>query len=57
MGESTEYLFADDVYEDAEIKGYRDGSARIALGLQDPVHNYFLIEKHDTRAWKDTPLP
>jgi hypothetical protein len=41
VGESTEYLFADDVYEDAEIKGYRDGCARIALGLQDPFHKFF----------------
>jgi hypothetical protein len=31
VSESTEYLFADDVYEDAEIKGYRDGT-------QTPIH-------------------
>ena len=40
----NEPLF-DDVYEDAEIKGYRDGSARIALGLQDPFHKYLFIDK------------
>lgn len=43
-------LFADDVYEDSEIKGYRDGSAKIALGLSDPFHNYLFIEKSRSRV-------
>ena len=43
-------LFADDVYADAEIKGYRDGSARIALGLPDPFHNYLFIDKSRSRV-------
>ena len=49
-GDPAERLFADDVYEDAEIKGYRDGSARIALGLQDPFHNYLFIDKSRSRV-------
>src|SRR5271166_1063587 len=46
----TEDLFAEDVYEDAEIKGYRDGSARIALGLDDPFHSYLFIDKSRNRV-------
>jgi three-Cys-motif partner protein len=49
-GDPAECLFAADVYEDAEIKGYRDGSARIALGLQDPFHNYLFIDKSRGRV-------
>jgi three-Cys-motif partner protein len=45
-----EDLFAEDVYEDAEIKGYRDGSARIALGLDDPFHRYLFIDKSRNRV-------
>jgi three-Cys-motif partner protein len=43
-------LFADDVYTDAEIKGYRDGSARIALGLPDSFHHYLFIDKARNRV-------
>ena len=46
----NEDLFADDVYADAEIKGYRDGSARIALGLPDPFDNYLFIDKLKSRV-------
>jgi len=50
VGASRDRLFADDVYEDVEIKGYRDGSARIALGLQDPFHKYLFIDKSKSRV-------
>jgi three-Cys-motif partner protein len=35
----------DDVYGDSEAGEYRDGSARIALGLEDPFDKYLFIEK------------
>ncbi len=41
---------SDDVYQDAETRGYRDGSARIALGLQSPFDKYLFIEKSKSRA-------
>jgi three-Cys-motif partner protein len=47
---STERLFAADVYEDAETKGYRDGSAKIALALPDPFDKYLFIEKSRGRV-------
>lgn len=40
----------DDVYQDAETKGYRDGSAKIALGLQSPFDRYLFIEKSKSRV-------
>lgn len=43
-------LFGSEVYEDADTKGYRDGSAKIALALTDPFHNYLFIEKSRSRA-------
>jgi len=43
-------LFAVDVYEDAETKRYRDGSAKIALALPDPFHEYLFIEKSRGRV-------
>ena len=46
---AIEDLFAVDVYADAENKGYRDGSARIALGLKDPFHGYLFIDKSRSR--------
>jgi three-Cys-motif partner protein len=39
-----------DVYEDADTKRYRDGSAQIALGLQSPFDRYLYIEKSRTRV-------
>jgi three-Cys-motif partner protein len=39
-----------DVYEDAETKEYRDGSARIALGLSSPFDHYLFIEKSKSRG-------
>jgi three-Cys-motif partner protein len=40
----------DDVYEDAETSGYRDGSAKIALGLESPFDKYLFIEKSKSRV-------
>jgi three-Cys-motif partner protein len=40
---------ADDVYEDAESTRYRDGSAKIALGLTSPFDRYLFIEKSKSR--------
>jgi three-Cys-motif partner protein len=43
-------LFFEDVYKDADTEGYRDGSATIALGLQDPFDKYLFIEKSKRRV-------
>ena len=43
-------LFFEDVYKDADTEGYRDGSARIALGLQDPFDKYLFIDKSRSRV-------
>jgi three-Cys-motif partner protein len=40
----------EDVYEDADTSGYRDGSARIALELDSPFDKYLFIEKSKTKA-------
>lgn len=40
----------EDVYKDADTEGYRDGSARIALGLPDPFDKYPFIEKSKSRV-------
>ena len=40
----------DEVYEDAESSQYKDGSARIALGLTSPFHRYLFIEQSTKRA-------
>lgn len=39
-----------DVYEDADTKEYRDGSAQIALGLSSPFDHYLFIEKSKSRV-------
>jgi len=39
-----------DVYEDADTKGYRDGSAQIALGIPSPFDHYLFIEKLKSRV-------
>jgi three-Cys-motif partner protein len=39
-----------DVYEDEETVGYREGSAKIALGLPDPFDYYLFIEKSNIRV-------
>ena len=39
-----------DVYEDADTKEYRDGSAQIALGLANPFDHYLFIEKSKSRV-------
>lgn len=39
-----------DVDDDAEAKAYQDGSARIALGLPKPFHQYLFVEKSRRRA-------
>ena len=39
-----------DVYEDADNEGYRDGSAQIALGLSSPFDHYLFIEKSKSRV-------
>jgi three-Cys-motif partner protein len=40
----------EDVYEDADTKRYRDGSAKIAIGLPDPFDKYLFIEKSKNRV-------
>src|ERR1700676_1502449 len=40
----------DDVYRDTETSGYRDGSPRIALGLENPFDRYLFIEKSKSRV-------
>ena len=47
---STSADLFQDVYEDADTKEYRDGSARIALGLPSPFDHYFFIEKSKYRV-------
>lgn len=47
---SARRLFGSDVYKDADTKRYRAGSAKIALGLQDPFHNYLFIDKSRDRV-------
>jgi len=42
--------WSDDTYQDAETSRYRDGSARIALGLQSPFDKYLFIEKSKSRV-------
>lgn len=39
-----------DVYEDEETTGYRDGSAKIALSLPEPFDYYLFIEKSRNRV-------
>jgi three-Cys-motif partner protein len=39
-----------DIYYDNEAQEYQDGSARIALGLPSPFHNYMFIEKSRKRV-------
>ncbi len=39
-----------DVYGDEETAGYREGSAKIALGLPDPFDYYLFIEKSNIRV-------
>jgi three-Cys-motif partner protein len=43
-------VLSEDVYQDAETSRYRDGSARIALGLQSPFDHYLFIEKSRNRV-------
>jgi three-Cys-motif partner protein len=40
----------EDVYDDAETMEYRDGRAKIALGLPEPFDHYFFIEKSKGRV-------
>jgi len=47
--DAEETLF-DEVYQDVETNGYRDGSARIALGLDSPFDHYLFVEKSKTRV-------
>lgn len=47
---SSSYLtLLADVYEDADTNRYRDGSAKIALGLESPFDKYLFIEKSKSR--------
>lgn len=39
-----------DIDDDTEAKEYQDGSARIALGLPSPFHQYLFVEKSRRRA-------
>lgn len=43
-------IFPDDPYASAESAAFRDGSARIALGLQKPFDQYLFIEKSKPKA-------
>lgn len=47
---TTELQLFEDVYEDEDTTGYRDGSAKIALGLTKPFDNYLFIEKSKGRV-------
>lgn len=38
------------IYQDKEAQSYRDGSAKIALGLKSPFDNYLFIEKSRRHA-------
>lgn len=40
---------SDEAYEDVESTRYRDGSAKIALGLPSPFNRYLFIEKSKSR--------
>ena len=40
----------EDIYEDKETSEYRDGSAKIALGLPEPFDHYLFIEKSKGRV-------
>lgn len=40
----------EEIYQDADTREYRDGSARIALGLQSPFDKYLFVEKSKSRA-------
>ncbi len=40
----------DEAYRDAETSGYRGGSAKIALGLDNPFDRYLFIEKSKNRV-------
>jgi three-Cys-motif partner protein len=40
----------DDIYGDEETVGYREGSAKIALGLPDPFDHYLFVEKSAIRV-------
>src|SRR5216683_2312249 len=42
-----------DVYEDQETTQYRDGSAKIALGLPEPFDRYLFIDKSKGRVSDD----
>ena len=46
---ASELGLSDEVYQDADTKGYRDGSARIALALQSPFDKYLFIDKSKGR--------
>ena len=39
-----------DIDDDAEAREYQEGSARIALGLPSPFHEYLFVEKSRKRA-------
>jgi three-Cys-motif partner protein len=47
---ATDLALFQDVYDDEDTTGYRDGSAKIALGLPEPFDNYFFIEKSKGRV-------
>jgi three-Cys-motif partner protein len=46
----SEPTLLDSVYKDPETIVYRDGSAKIALGLDSPFNQYLFVEKSKTRA-------
>jgi three-Cys-motif partner protein len=48
--ESEQTSLIDEVYRDADTSRYRDGSAKIALGLENPFDRYLFIEKSKSRV-------
>ncbi len=48
----TESIFVDETYSDSQAAAYQDGSAKIALGLEDPFDHYLFIEKSRSKAQK-----
>jgi three-Cys-motif partner protein len=47
---STDGFFPLDIDGGEDIAAYKDGSAKIALGLPSPFHKYLFIEKSKTRV-------
>ena len=47
--DAPDELMLPEIAADAEVQGFLDGSARIALQVEPPFQNYILIEKDASR--------